>query len=281
MAEKPSRIRQQLGSELRIMRELAGLTQGEMVAWLNEAGQKLGSQPTLSRIENGLQVPSRALVELWAHATQANAGARDRVLALVEAAHGETRPWPDVDDASHLQGVAARREEEARLIRDCSLTWIPGLCQTAEYARMLIPEVDPEHSIDHAAAVVARLHRQQILYRKGRRFEFLISEHALRWAPGPGVMSGQRAMLAQLATLSDVDLRILRSDRVGDPEWHNFVLYDPVDGSDTYVTTELLHGGQTVPEAKVVALYEALWERLWDAAVPGEDAVNLIRGGDR
>ncbi len=259
------------------MRELAGITQAEMVTRLNEAGHRVRSQPSLSRYENGHQVPSRAMVDAWAQITKAKAGVRDRALVLVEAVHGETRPWRDVDDGPHLQGVAARREEESRRIRDCSLTWLPGLCQTAEYARLFIPQVDPEHSIDHAAAVVARLERQQILYRAGRTFEFLVSEHALRWQPGPGVMAGQRAKLTSLATLSEVDLRVLASGRVGAPEWHNFVIYDPADGSEPFVATELVHGEQALAEAKTVALYEALWSHLWDAAVSGDEATEMIR----
>lgn len=278
MAEKPSRARQRLGWELKTLRELAGLTQAQVAAKLppNTPGKPF-PQPGVSRIENGVQLPSRVQVNAWATVTSAKPDARELVLALVEAAHGETRPWPDLDDAGHLQEVAAHREEGARRIRDCALTWIPGLCQTAEYARLLIPQVDPEHSIDHAAAMAGRMERQQILYREGRTFAFLVSEHALRWAPGPGVMVGQRAMLATIATLSDVELRVLRSNRIGDPEWTNFVIYDPADGSDPYVTTELLHGGQAPSEPKVVALYEALWSRLWSAAVSGDEAVALIQ----
>lgn len=275
MPERPSRVRVQLGAELRILRELVGLTQAQL-------GDRIGvSQVAVSRIELGHQLSSRTLVDNWARALDAADDAADRVRALVEAAHGETRPWPELDEGGHLQATAARREEDARRIRDCSLSWLPGLCQTAEYARQLIPQVDPERSIDHAAAVAARMERQQILYREGRSFEFLVSEHALRWAPGPGVMPGQRAMLATIATLSDVQVRVLPSARVGEPEWHNFVLYDPADGTGPTVATELLHGGQALSEVKVVGLYEALWSRLWDAAAVGDDAVNLIGGGGR
>ena len=276
MAE-PSRLQKQLGSELQGMRDLAGITQAEMVTRLNDAGHRVRSQPSLSRYENGRQIPSLAMVDAWAQITQAKAAVRDRALVLVEAVHGETRPWRDVDDGPHLQGVAARREEESRRIRDCSLTWIPGLCQTAEYARQFIPQVDPEHSIDHAAAVAARMERQQILYGEGRSFEFLISEHALRWQPGPGVMVGQRAHLAVLAGLADVDLRVLRSDRIGAPEWINFVLYDPANGDDPFVATELPQGGQAPADVKVVAVFEDIWASLWSAALSGDEAVEFIR----
>jgi len=277
MAEQPSRLRRQLGQELQSLREQAGINQTQMMMMLEEAGQRVRSQPALSRYENGRQIPSLAIVDAWTRITNAKAADRDRVLVIAEAVHMETRPWRDVDDGPHLQGVAARREEESRRIRDCSLTWIPGLCQTAEYARLFIPQVDPEHSIDQAAAVAARMERQQILYREGRVFEFLISEHALRWQPGLGVMVGQRAHLAVLAGLSAVDVRVLRADRVGAPEWINFVLYDPANGDDPFVATELPQGGQAPSDTKVVEIFETIWAGLWTAAISGDDAVQLIR----
>lgn len=276
MSEEPSQVRRQLGDELKQMRELAGLTQADMVAQLNDAGHRVRSQPSLSRFENGHQLPSRAMVDAWAQITHAKAGVRDRALAYVEAAHGETRPWRVPEGEVHLQGIAGRREEESRRIRDCSLNWIPGLCQTAEYARLLIPQVDPEQEIDHAAAVVARIERQQILYREGRRFEFLIAEHALLWQPGPGVMAGQRAKLTTIAELSDVELRVLASARVGAPEWTSFVIYDPADGSESFLADERLHGGQVLSDAKTLAKYTTLWDQLWSAAVQGEDALALM-----
>jgi transcriptional regulator with XRE-family HTH domain len=277
MAETPSRLRRQLGQELASLREQAGINQAQMIERLAEAGHRVRSQPSLSRHENGRQIPSVAMVDAWTRITGAKAADRDRVLVIAEAVHMETRPWRDVDDGPHLQGVAARREEESRRIRDCSLTWIPGLCQTAAYARSLIPQVDPESTIDHAAGVAARMERQQILYREGRAFEFLISEHALRWQPGLGVMVGQRAHLTMLASLADVDLRVLRADRVGAPEWISFVIYDPANGDDPFVATELPHGGQDPSDAKVVAVYEQIWNDLWAAATVGDEAVALIR----
>lgn len=274
MAE-PSRVRRQLGAELRTLRTLAGLTQRDMESRI---GVK---QVPVSRVERGEQLLSADLVRQWAHTMGASEESTARVMALTEAAHGETRPWAELGAIDGgLQAVASNREEQARRVRDCSLTWLPGLCQTGEYARLLIPQIDSDGSIDHAVAVAARIERQQILYREGREFEFLIGEEALRWAPGPGVMEGQRDKLATIATLSGVQVGVLPAHRVGVPAWHNFVLYDPADGAEAFVTTELVHGGQESRDVKAVALYESLWERMWKAAVGGDEAVELIRRVD-
>jgi transcriptional regulator with XRE-family HTH domain len=271
--QSPSRVRRAVGDELRIMRDLAGLTQRQI-----GAAARVG-QVGASRIERGLQLPSRGQVEAWALACQASDDVTRRAVALLEAAHGETRPWPDLGArVGGLQAVASAREEDASLVRDCALTWLPGLVQTAEYTRLLIPQVDVAGSIDHAAAVAARMERQQILYRGGREFRFLVGEEALRWSPGAAsVMVGQRAQLATVATLSNVEVRVLTLSRAGVPAWHNFTLFDPADGGDPFVTTELLHGGQEVHGAEAVALYDDLWSRLWEAALHGEEAMDAIR----
>lgn len=58
--------------------------------------------------------------------------------------------------------------------------------------------------------------------------------------------------------------------------WHNFVLWE-TDGEERSVTAELVDGEHDVRQTDRVALYEALWSRLWSAAAVGGDAVDMIR----
>ncbi len=58
--------------------------------------------------------------------------------------------------------------------------------------------------------------------------------------------------------------------------WHNFVIWEPAD-DEPYVTTELFHGEQQILDADGVKLYRDLWDRMWSAALVGQDAVDLIR----
>jgi hypothetical protein len=44
---------------------------------------------------------------------------------------------------------------------------------------------------------------------------------------------------------------------------------------------ELIHGEQRITDTAQVELYRGLWERLWNVAVVGDDAVALIREGGR
>lgn len=269
----PSRLRRQLGAELRAARTLGDLTQRDL------AGELGVSQATVVRLEKGEgQLLSRARTEELLAACSANDETRDRVLALTEAAHSETWRWDDglKSGTRHLQGIARDRESGARRIRSYTANVVPGLLQTAEYARQLMPLADPTGAMDRAAAVAARMRRQEVLYESGRTFEFLLDEMCLRWSPGPRVMPGQLDRLVSISTLDAVRLGVLPSDREGAWGWHGFTLWDPLDDSPTYVTTELLHGGQVITDPDSVARYEALWKVLRSAAVTGDDAMKLI-----
>lgn len=265
-------LRRQLGGELRTARSLAGLTQRELAATLET------SQASIVRVERGVALLSREATQSWLLACGVAETVRDRVLVLAEAAHSETWSWaePLGGEVTHLQGVARDRERSARTVRNYQAMWIPGLLQTAGYAQALLPQVDPTGRMDHAAAVAARLERQQALYEPGRRFEFLIEENALRWMPGPKVRAGQMDRLLTVATLETVEIGVLRIDRVGAAGWHSFTLFEPEEGPP-YVTTELLHGGQVVVDPADVSLYQELWDQLSAAAVTGDAAVSAIK----
>jgi hypothetical protein len=76
-------------------------------------------------------------------------------------------------------------EASARVVRNFQPGIIPGLLQTAEYARQIMALADIGHHGSHAAAVAARLRRQQALHDPDRSFEFLLTEAALRYCPAP------------------------------------------------------------------------------------------------
>lgn len=268
----PTRLRRQLGAELRTVRTLGDRTQYELASAVGV------SQATVTRIEQGRALLPRESVVTWLDTCNADADVRERVLTLTAAAHAETWSWdePLGGDVTHLQGIARDREVNARLVRGYHFQWIPGLLQTAGYARGMLPLLDPTGRMDIAAAVVARMERQQILYGTGRRFEFLIEENALRWSPADEVLAGQRGHLLALAGLDSVEVRILTADRIGAPSWNGFILWTTMEG-DTFVTAEFLHGGTTVTDAALVAGYEDLWNQLWDTALAGDDALDMIR----
>lgn len=264
---------ERLGRELRALRTLAKLSQEDVATALGRR------KSTAQRAETGEQRLSRDEVQKWAERTGASPEATRRVIALAEAMHGAS--WSAAlaaEPVQHLQDLAARREEAARLIRVWTPLIVPGLLNSAAYAREVIREMDPTGEMDIAAAASARIERQQLLYQRGsRRFEFLVGEDALRWAPGDGVLAGQLDRLAALASLDDVALGVVPSDRVGAAGWHPFVYREPADGTPAFVTAELIWTEAGTDDAAEVAQVCEVWTRLWGAALHGDDALAFIR----
>lgn len=224
------------------------------------------------RVEQGHQLPPVPIVVAWLDACGVEDPDRQRVLDLAEAAHGETRSWGDLlAGVTHLQGVARQREADTATVRNFQPTVVPGLLQTPEYAARVIPLADHTDSVDHGAALAARLQRQQVLYEDGHRFQFLMVETALRWSVNQGdVTPSQLDRIASLSKLGTVEVAIVPAGGDVVVPWHNFVIWEQPD--EVFVTTELFHGEQRITEAQQVALYRGLWERMWSAAETGDEA---------
>lgn len=273
MPEPLSRVRLQLAAELQTARTLAGLNQRAMAAAVGV------SQALVSRVEHGERLLSRPDSVKWLRAAKSSTEVRDRVLALVEAAHTATETWAQLFASQrHLQDVARDRAAEARLMQDYSPSWIPGLLQTADYARAIIPIADVAGTIDHGAALAARIERQGILADPGERtFHFVIAERVLRWAPAPGVLGPQMAQLLAAAKHPHVEIAVLPESFAGTLQVHNFVLRYLADTGSPYVEVELFDGRHDVHEAESVGIYLKVWRRMWDGAARGDHAAALIR----
>lgn len=270
--------REQLGRDLQHLREFAGLSGRDLAVRLRDSGLDI-SQSTVSRIEAGQATATRPQVQAWADVTGAKADVRERLVELAEAAFTEVAAWRDTARAGkrHLQDQAQEREDIAQTVRNFQPTVIPGLLQTPEYAHQMIPLADIAGVIDHAAAAAARLERQTALFDSARRFEFLIGEAALRWNPAPSadLLVAQLDRVASLTAMGNVGIGIVPTDAqaVAIP-WHNFVIYE---GDDTFVRVELVHASLRIADPDDVELYRGLYERLWQHAVSGPDAVAMIQ----
>ena len=76
-------------------------------------------------------------------------------------------------------------EDKAHGITDFEATWVPGLLQTANYARALISSVITVPKDEVEERVAARLARQELFTRgTGARFGFFLHETALRLPVG-------------------------------------------------------------------------------------------------
>lgn len=268
--------RQRLAVELRRLRDAAGISGRELA-------QRIGvSQSKVSRIESGAATPSSDEVLAWAEAVAAPEATRGLLVELAEQAHTEVYAWQTaLRERTHLQDDIQERERQARRIMVYQPSIIPGLLQTAEYAKRVLSLFQPPYAEHDIPAVLAsRLDRQLALYEEGRKFHFLITEAALRWRPGPPkLLLPQLDRIASVSTLETVSIGLIpHSVQVVTYISHGFVIFDEgdderagEDDDETIVMVETVHANLTV-KGRYVADYRHRWSLLSQMAVFDDEA---------
>jgi Domain of unknown function (DUF5753) len=144
----------------------------------------------------------------------------------------------------HRQKELAALEASATHIRYFLPALITGLLQTPAYLRQALHSpVDPVARADRSHSIAAKLARQSILHDHSKRFDFLLTDSAVRWQLcEPHLMAAQLDHLISVSHLPTVRIGILPQDiRVPDGPMNGFVIYDT-----RLVTIELFTCG--VPE---------------------------------
>ncbi len=141
-----------LGGELRRARVAAGFSSQDAL------GAKLGFDRTVvAKAETGERPPTDEVLAAWCQACRLDDDLFGRMAVLARRADGPVPTW--FEDWLEAEG-------EAQSLRIWSPTLIPGLLQTAEYARALFLAAQSDTSDDVIGALVAaRLERQAILNR--------------------------------------------------------------------------------------------------------------------
>lgn len=268
-----SRPRQQLAAELRRLRDLAGISGRELA-------KRVGiSQSTLSRIEAGTVVPPLPQVLEWAKAVGADADCQQSLHALTEAAHSpEVHDWAaSLAERPHLQDDVRAFEEDAHVVRNFQPTLVPGLLQTADYARRVFATFDPPYSPDAlTAALAARLHRQRVLYDPAKRFEFLITEAALRFRPGPHrILLAQLDRIISIETLDTVVIGVIPQDiEASTTIPHGFVIYENEDHA--LASAEPIPGSMVTRGPELVDAHRRRWVALTRMALFDTDSREFL-----
>jgi transcriptional regulator with XRE-family HTH domain len=196
--------RRVLARQLRLLREEAGLT-------LEQAAPKLDfSVSKLSRIENAQVLIDvhwvRGMLDLY------DVGG-DRWTELVELAREALQPgwWRAYGLGKHTMYLGY--ETEASRVQVFTLGYVPGLMQTADYARELMIAVPMQRTSEELDnEVAARMYRKHRLSSAKNPLEMVavVDESALhRQVGGPSVMRAQLDHMATLAGLDTVTLRVL------------------------------------------------------------------------
>lgn len=269
------RERSRLAGRLRELREAAGLT-GTALA------QRLGwIQPKISKIETGAQFPSVDDVRVWAGEVGADAALVDELVGMLGRARAEYTTWREAFRASNgadtRQADIAALEAQASTLGEFSPLVVPGLLQTAEYAREMLSSVPwptAEGATDEeiARVVAGRMSRQQILYQPGRRITLVMLEAALYVRLcSPEAMAAQLNRLVAAASLPTLDMGIVPTATRLPVFPDTFALYGDL------VVIETLGGELQLADPPEVERYQRYLELLITAAATGQDAVVLLQ----
>jgi transcriptional regulator with XRE-family HTH domain len=274
--------RGRLAAELKRLRERAGLTQREVasrVGW---------SQSKVVFLETARRSAKPGDVAAWAQALGLRAEEAEELVQRAERAQAEVVNWRRAlrEGPAGLDGLQrewAALERLARTFREYQPLLVPGLLQTAEYARRAFLAEEPDRD-DIGVAVAARLERQTILYEPSHSFEFLLSEAALRWRVGPQpVHVAQLDRIQQVATLSNVHLGVIPMDvEAAIWRYHPFVMLEDLrdeEGADEddLVLAETLSYNVFVRDEETVERYRQAFRRLQGVALTGEPAARILR----
>ncbi|MBF6194830.1 helix-turn-helix domain-containing protein [Nocardia beijingensis] len=200
--------RRQLGRHLRDAREALGMTLIES-AKLMEWGKS-----TLQRLEKGQTEKVRSHdIRLLCEQYQLGEERTADLLSLAEQIPVKSW-WHDYGSLiTPAFDVYMGLESSAAQLTQFQPSVVPGLLETADYARALdilyFPN-DSQEEIDRR--VELRLRRQGLVARRRRpaTFSAVLHEAVLRTVIGsPKVMSAQSRHLADLSTLPNVDIRVL------------------------------------------------------------------------
>jgi transcriptional regulator with XRE-family HTH domain len=201
----PTIRRWQLGQQLRQLRDTAGV---QPLAAAKEIGV---STSTLSRIENGKQTIKVPYVKLLVLLYEADRATLDELMTMAEEA---SRPeWfaSLARSSPDWFKLFLGYESVASTIKVYEGELVPGLLQTADYTRAVIPagrQHTTEQELEQAAAL--RAGRQERAGQGGVDLHAVLNEAVLRrQVGGPDVMREQLRHIAELAALPNVTVQVL------------------------------------------------------------------------
>lgn len=260
-----------LGDRLRQYRIAAGLSGQELARRLGWQNSKV------SRIENAKQGVTDSDITAWCGECQITA---DEATALHDELRAIRLDEARLSGALRAGHAAVQREVEdreagAHRIRVFDHAVVPGLVQTAEYARQLFVRLAELHETprDTDAAVEVRMRRQQVLYDPTRQVEILMTEAALRYPLcTKEAMAGQLDRLISLSSLSGLWFGVIPlNTTLTVLPLHGFWIFD-----EQLTTVEILNTEMATREPEDIALYAKVFEELKAAAATGAEARGVL-----
>ena len=275
------RPRQELGTELRRMRQAAGLKQPDMA-------RRLGlSQAKVSRLETGTYRPDVDVVRAWLDLVRPDDSDRQRLLALANAAQTDDVGWREFYRGSVTAGQRrlSRQDAVAWRIRNFEPFEIPGPFQDAGYARqvLLASRLGDDEDVDEAVAM--RLERGRALRAPGApEYRVVLTEAALRFRPTNVDRATHQDVLRELlagAEAPNITVQVIPADApITRIARSAFMLSDfpPETGEPTVVDIDLDVVDITMSRPDDIAQYERVWRRMTLAALDPDESRAFVAG---
>ncbi|WP_405807307.1 helix-turn-helix domain-containing protein [Streptomyces sp. NBC_01187] len=268
--------RRKLGSELKALREAAGIP-------VDRAAKRIhGDNTKMSRLETGRQRITRleleALLELYG---VKDARLREGLTALSIEAHKRSwwRQYGEMLDPSFQEALSMESDAEQICVFDPQL--IPGLLQTRAYAATVISQLPPQLiDTEVESHVSVRLARQEILAReRPPHYVCVVTESALRQEIG-----GRKVMAEQLWHLTKVSKPPRRTIQVLPYAqgvhlglMGGFLIYSYPEPMDLdVVNVEYLDGAPYLEDDAPVKRYRMAFDQIRSSALSTRQSMNLI-----
>ncbi|MEU4998236.1 DUF5753 domain-containing protein [Streptomyces sp. NPDC021622] len=271
----PTARQRRLGTELKKIREHAGLSLADAAALLST------DRTTISNTESGRFGVSGERVRTWTG--HYDCPDVEYVEALAAIAEERGKGWWE-DYRGELSAGAldlAELEHHAVALRAVQMMHMPGLLQTEEYARAVFAEaVPPLSPADHRRRLSHRLKRRDVLDRESPpTCTFLIHEAALRMKfGGPEITRSQLDYLLKESERDNVIVRVVPFAVGGFPNAGSSTLY--VYGSvaqlDT-VQTDTPTGPAFLDAETRLANYRAVLDRTQEKSLDPARSRDFIR----
>lgn len=272
--QQPTARQERLGAELRKLREAAGLKGREAAALLGTDSAQM------SQIESGTAGVSKERVrQMAAHYSCTDDELIDALVAMAgERAQGWWEEYRGLLPTSFLDLAELEYHSTYRL--DVEFLHIPGLFQTADYARAVfgyrVPEL-PEADLD--LRVRHRTQRRVIIEEPGPvSYEAVIHEAALRIRVGDRAAS--RIQLTRILDLSEaehISVRVIPFDLDGFAGATNAMTYigGPVPKLDTALR-DAPHGAAFIDSEAQLATFRTLFRKVEAASLAPERSRDFI-----
>ncbi|MFF0306151.1 Scr1 family TA system antitoxin-like transcriptional regulator [Streptosporangium sp. NPDC004379] len=251
------------GYELRRYRQEAGLTQDNLA---RRAGFAL---TTVSMAETGCRPPTEEFARRCDQALGVG-GALIRIKEMIDNVSAQLpawfRPWAEIEQA-------------AESLRTWQPLLVPGLLQTAEYARVLFVNEPGATAEKVEKDVAARLDRQRILERDDPPMLWVVLDEGVLTRPvaDDAVMAAQLDRLLEAAALPHVTIQVVPFDAGATVGLLGAFAIAQVRGLTNTVYMESAGQAQVTDRPVDVADITVKYEAIRSEALPQRASLELIR----